>query len=172
MIPFLPMLAGLGIDFVKDLITDNGEDLVKAGIEKVTGIDLSKKVKLTPEDVAKIKAAEYKLKALDFEALKLSYENTDSARNMNVEVQKSEHASSLAKNAAYYIDFAIIGATILVGLMLFLLDIPESNQELAYMMFGSLMTLSGTIINFHRGSTQGSKDKTEHMKNMNKLGKQ
>lgn len=168
MIPFLPMLAGLGIDFVKDLITDNGEDLVKAGIEKVTGIDLSKKIKLTPEDVAKIKEAEYKIKQLDFEQLKLEYQNTDSARKMNIEVQTSENASSLAKNAAYYIDFAIIGATVLVGLMLFLLDIPEANKELAYMMFGSLMTLSGTIINFHRGSTQGSKDKTKHMQKMGK----
>jgi len=168
MIPFLPMLAGLGIDFVKDLITDNGEDLVKAGIEKVTGIDLSKKVKLTPEDVAKIKETEYKIKQLDFEQLKLEYKNTDSARKMNIEVQTSENASSLAKNAAYYIDFAIIGATIIVGFVLFIVPIPDENKELAYTMFGSLLTMSATILNFHRGSTQGSKDKTKHMQKMGK----
>ena len=164
----LSALAGLGIDFVKDLITDNGEDLVKEGIKKVTGIDLNKKKDLTPHEIAKIKEAEFKIKQLDFEKLKLEFQNTDSARNMNVEIQTSENASSLSKNAAYYIDFAIIGATILVGLMLFMLDIPDANKELAYMMFGSMLTMSGTILNFHRGSTQGSKDKTKHMQKMGK----
>lgn len=166
MIPLLPMIAGLGIDFIKDLITDNGEELVKEGIKKVTGIDLSKKKELTADEVIKIKEVEFKLKELDFEELKLSVQNTDSARNMNVEIQTSENASSIAKNAAYYIDFAIIGGTLLVGAMLFFFGIPESNKDLAYTMFGSLITLSGTIINFHRGSSQGSKNKTDasHMK--------
>jgi hypothetical protein len=164
----LSALAGWGLDFVMDLVKDNGEDLVNEGIKKVTGIDLSKKQELSQDDILKIKAAEFKIKQLDFEELKLQFKNTDSARKMNSEIQTSENASPLAKNAAYYIDFAIIGSTITVGLLLFMLDIPDANKELAYMMFGSLMTLSGTIINFHRGSTQGSKDKTTQMAKMGK----
>lgn len=70
----------------------------------------------------------------------------------------------LAKNAAYYIDFAIIGATIAVGFSLFFFDIPAANKELAYTLFGSLMTMSNTVINFHRGSSQGSKNKDKEVK--------
>lgn len=74
MIPLLPMLAGLGIDFVKDLIADNGEDLVKEGIKKVTGIDLNKTKKLTPADAQKINTFKLELERLDFKKLQLEYE--------------------------------------------------------------------------------------------------
>lgn len=164
----LSTLAGLGIDFVVDLMKDKGQDLAIEGIKKVTGIDLSKEEKLTPEQIEKIKAHEVQIKTLDFKELELQQKNTDSARAMNSNIQDSANASPLAKVAAYYIDFAIIGATIAVGMSLFFFDIPNANKELAYMMFGSLMTLSGTIINFHRGSTQGSKDKTHALHSMMK----
>jgi len=159
----LSALAGLGIDFVIDLVKDNGDDLVREGIKKVTGIDLNGKKDLTTDEIAKIKAHEIQIKTLDFKELELQQQNTDSARKMNSEIQTSEYSSALAKNASYYIDFAIIGATILVGFVLFFVAIPPENKELAYTMFGSLLTMSATILNFHRGSTQGSKDKTKHM---------
>ena len=105
-----------------------------------------------------------KLKELDLKELELHNANTDSARKMNAQIQSSEHASSLAKNAAYIIDFAIVGATIFMTWFLFFKGVPEANKELAYMAFGSLLTLSGTVVNFHRGSSQGSKDKAEEVK--------
>lgn len=67
------MLAGMGVSFIKDLIMDNGEDLVLAGINKVTGIDLTKKAP-TAEDIVKIKEAQTQLMMLDFEKLKLEYD--------------------------------------------------------------------------------------------------
>lgn len=155
------VLAGLGIDFVTDLIKDKGEDLVIDGIKSVTGIDLKGKTKLTPDEIQKIKDSEIKIKEIDFK-------NTDSARRMNTEIQVSENTSALAKNAAYYLDFMIVGASIIVGFILFFKQIPVENKELAYTLFGSLLTMSATILNFHRGSTQGSKDKTKHMQ---KIGK-
>ena len=108
--------------------------------------------------------AAIKLKELDLKEIEAHNANTDSARKMNAEVQKSEHASSLAKNTAYIIDFIIIGATLFLIWMLFLVGVPAENKELAYMAFGSLLTMSGTVINFHRGSSQGSKDKAEEVK--------
>lgn len=108
----------------------------------------------------------FKLKELDLKELEAHNANTDSARKMNAEVQKSEHASNLAKNTAYIIDFIIIGATLFLIGMLFVLGVPAENKELAYMAFGSLLTMSGTVINFHRGSSQGSKDKAEEVKSL------
>jgi hypothetical protein len=106
----------------------------------------------------------YKLRELDIKELEAHNANTDSARKMNASIQTSEHASSLAKNAAYIIDFAIVGATIFMTWFLFFKGVPEANKELAYMAFGSLLTLSGTVVNFHRGSSQGSKDKADEVK--------
>ena len=165
----LSLLAGLGIDFVKDLIEEKGDVLVTEGIKKVTGIDLTKKKELTTEEILAIKEAEAQIRNLDFEKLKLEFQNTDSARVMNSNIQTSANSSTLAKNAAYYIDFAIISATIFVGILLFAKSIPDANKELAYMMFGSLMTLSGTIINFHRGSTQGSRNKDDSISYLTKV---
>lgn len=64
-------LASLGVTFVKDLLMDNGETLVKEGIKKVTGIDLNKKPvkELSPQEIQMIKDSEFKLKELNFKEL-------------------------------------------------------------------------------------------------------
>lgn len=148
------------IPFVGKLIDDYGEKLVVKGIEKLTGVDLSK-TDLTAEDKQKIMDSQIEIMKIDFEKLKLEYDNTNSARDMNVEIQKSEFASNLSKNTAYYIDIALVLAVIILGFSLFIFKLPIENKELAYTMFGSLLTMAGTVINFHRGSSKGSIDKQE-----------
>jgi hypothetical protein len=44
--------------------------------------------------------------------------------------------------------------------------VPDANKELVYMALGSLITMSGTVLNFHRGSSQGSKDKATEIQSM------
>lgn len=112
-----------------------------------------------PEDATK-------LASIKLEELKAHNENTDSARKMNAEIQNSATSSFLAKNTAYIIDFIIVGATIVMTWLIFFKGVPEANKELAYMAFGSLLTLCGTVVNFHRGSSQGSKDKGDEVKNL------
>ena len=105
-----------------------------------------------------------KLQEIDLEKLKADHANTADARKMNAEIQLSTAASFMAKNTAYIIDFVIVGATIIMTWLLFFKGVPDENKELAYMAFGSLLTLSGTVVNFHRGSSQGSKDKGDEAK--------
>ena len=105
-------------------------------------------------------AAAAKLQELDLEYAKLDMANTADARKMNSEIQNSISASWLAKNIAYVIDVAIVSSTIGLTAMLMTSSVPQENKELALMAFGSLVTLCGTVVNFHRGSSQGSKDKT------------
>ncbi len=150
----------IGIGFIDDLITDIGMPLVKKGVKALTGIDLESK-ELTAEDKQKIMDSQIEIMKIDFEKLKLEYDNTNSARDMNVEIQKSEFASNLSKNTAYYIDIALVLAVIILGFSLFIFKLPIENKELAYTMFGSLLTMAGTVINFHRGSSKGSIDKQE-----------
>jgi hypothetical protein len=91
--------------------------------------------------------------------IELDNANTDSARDMNSKIQESAAASWLAKNTAYALDIGIVSATIFLAWFAFIKGVPEANKELVYMALGSLITMCGTVLNFHRGSSQGSKDK-------------
>jgi hypothetical protein len=98
--------------------------------------------------------------------VELDNANTDSAREMNAKVQESANASWLAKNTAYALDIGIVSATIFLAWVAFMKGVPDANKELVYMALGSLITMSGTILNFHRGSSQGSKDKGTEIQNL------
>jgi hypothetical protein len=125
--------------------------------------------KLIPDPEAKAKAqmdlakmgqdGELAKMANETKLFELSNANTDSARDMNAKVQESTNASWLAKNTAYALDIGIVSATIFLAWFAFIKGVPESNKELVYMALGSLITMCGTVLNFHRGSSQGSKDK-------------
>jgi hypothetical protein len=145
-----------------------GGMVVKAIAEKL-GVDpteaaVEAHLQANPQDAVKL--AEIKL-----EELKADHANTADARKMNAEIQLSAASSFLAKNTAYIIDFVIVGATIIMTWMIFFKGVPDANKELAYMAFGSLLTLCGTVVNFHRGSSQGSKDKGDEVKNLKGLVK-
>jgi hypothetical protein len=104
-----------------------------------------------------------KLKEIDLKEFELHNANTDSARKMNAEIQNSAGASWLAKNTAYALDLGIVSATVFLAWFAFMKDVPPQNKELVYMALGSLITMSGTVLNFHRGSSQGSKDKASEI---------
>jgi hypothetical protein len=108
-------------------------------------------------------AAAAKLQELELEYAKLDVANTADARDMNSKIQESANAAWLAKNAAYILDFAIVSATIIMTWIVFFKGVPTQNKEIAYMAIGSLITMCGTVLNFHRGSSAGSKSKTEEM---------
>jgi hypothetical protein len=132
--------------------------------------------KLIPDPEAKAKAqlelqkmvqdGELAKMANETKLLELNNANTDSARDMNAKVQESSNASWLAKNTAYALDIGIVTATIFLAWFAFMKGVPEANKELVYMALGSLITMSGTVLNFHRGSSQGSKDKATEIQAM------
>ena len=125
--------------------------------------------KLIPDPEAKARAqleltklaqeGELAKMANDTKLFELNNANTDSARDMNSKIQESPSAAWLAKNTAYILDIGIVSATIFLAWFAFIKGVPESNKELVYMALGSLITMCGTVLNFHRGSSQGSKDK-------------
>jgi hypothetical protein len=74
----------------------------------------------------------------------------------------------LAKNAAYILDFIIVSAAVIVSWLAFFKGVPSENKEIVYMALGSLWTLTGTIINFHRGSSRNSQVKDETISKLTK----
>jgi hypothetical protein len=139
------------------------------GLEAILSVGGKLIDKLIPDPEAKAKAqldlarmaqdGELAKMANDTKLVELMNANTDSARDMNAKVQESSNASWLAKNTAYALDVGIVSATIFLAWFAFIKGVPDANKELVYMALGSLITMSGTILNFHRGSSQGSKDK-------------
>jgi hypothetical protein len=132
--------------------------------------------KILPDPEAKAKAqlelatlaqnGELAQMANDTKLVELGNANTDSARDMNAKVQESTNASWLAKNTAYALDIGIVSATIFLAWFAFIKGVPEANKELVYMALGSLITMCGTVLNFHRGSSQGSKDRANEIQKM------
>ena len=156
----LSMLAGLGIGFVKDLITNNGEDLVKQGIKKVTGIDLNSKRELTSQEIQAIKDAEIKLKELNYKELELEAKDRDSARNMQVAALNQE--DTFSKRFVYYYASFITFVSFMYIFFITFGTIPEANVRFADTILGFLLGVGlSNIIVYFFGSSKGSKDKTD-----------
>ena len=110
--------------------------------------------------------AEIESKRIDADVGKAYLADIDSARKHDSSVQDSEHASFLAKNVAYWIDLFVVSATFGLAYMILFKSIPEANKELIYTMFGSLLTLCMTVVNFHRGSSVKSQAKDATIANL------
>ena len=150
------------IPFIGKLIDDYGEKLVVKGIEKLTGVDLSKQ-ELTNEDKQKIMDSQIEIMKIDFEKLKLEYQNTNDARDMQkVALQQDD---TFSKRYVYYLatfwSFVAVGYIFLITF----LTIPESNVRFADTTLGFLLgTIVATIINYFFGSSKSSSDKNQLLK--------
>lgn len=154
------MLAGVGINFVKDLITDNGEDLVKDGIKKVTGIDLNKKKELTPAEIQAIRDSEVKLRELDYKELELEAKDRDSARQMQIAALNQE--DKFSKRFVYYYASFITFVSFMYIFFITFGTIPEANVRFADTILGFLLGVGlSNIIVYFFGSSKGSRDKTD-----------
>lgn len=172
----LSTLAGNGLNVLVSAITAKGKEFVENKIGMKIPDDISK---LTPEFMVELKKAEMlheevlvnaaiKEKEISLAEKTLEVDNTKDARAMNKAIQESEHASYLSKVAPYYLDFLIVGATLLMAALLFFVGVPAANEKLAYMALGSLITMCGTILNFHRGTSSSSAKKDDTIKLLSK----
>lgn len=145
-------LISAGLPKIAQAVTDKGIEYVE------TKLGVKLEPDMTQEQLQAVREAALKHEEFQIEQ---SNKNTDSARVMNTGIQTSEFASTLSKNAAYFIDFAIVAAAIFVTWLTFFKAIPLDNKEIVYTALGSLWTLTGTIVNFHRGSSRQSQGKDD-----------
>ena len=159
-----PLIAGIVTSLIQANLPRVAQAVVDKGldyVEEKTGIKLEPN--MSAEKIAELRIAAQKHEEFMVQA---DMQNTADARDMNAKIQESSNASWLAKNAAYIIDFIIITSTILLSTLAYFQMVPQANKELVYMALGSLITLTGTVLNFHRGSSQGSKDAGEAMRKL------
>jgi hypothetical protein len=108
------------------------------------------------------------IERLSVERLQAELGDTSNARNTNAQIQESEKASWIAKNLPYYLD-AIMVVAFFVGLLMIMYKaVPETNKELFYTGFGLLGGFVSTVMNFHRGSSSGSKASADTLRHLAK----
>ena len=150
------------IPFIGKLIDDYGEKLVVTGIEKLTGIDLSKE-ELTNEDKQKIIDSQIEIMKIDFEKIKLEteaklqskkmvFEDKSNARNREIEVVKTTGKKD--NTVTILAGVIVIGFFAgLISLVFVHLDKGSGTYELLYMMFGALIAKFGTVVDYFFGSS-------------------
>ena len=170
--PILTELAKNGLNILAGAVTAKGKDV----IEEKLGVDISKSLQ-TEDGIYKLRQLELdheeflitatqKQAEIDLKGDIIDVDNTKDARSMNARIQESDKASTLAKEAPYYLDFLIVGSTIALAAVLFFNAVPGVNEKLIYMAFGSLLTMCGTILNFHRGTSARSATKDDTIKSL------
>jgi hypothetical protein len=165
LMPLANKLFSNGLNILGNALLNKG----KEAIEEKLGVDIEELTN-SDEGLLKLKQAELdheeflitaaiENRKLDMEELKVGVDNTTSAREMNTALQTSAEAMAFVKVLPYILDAAIVGGTLLIGLILFWVKIPIENKELAYTMFGGLLAHCSTILNFHRGSSSSNRGK-------------
>ena len=159
------ILASAGITIFENIIKDNGDALVKKGIEKVTGIQLDDKKELTKEEIQLIKDNDFKILSLDFEKLKLELLNDEKNREVAHQTYRTEHTMS-DKIASQVISKNLFIIALLVFANIATLYYFKEDATLIAIVsniigiaIGNLFAERQAIINFFFGSSIGSKAK-------------
>jgi len=73
----------------------------------------------------------------------------------------------LTNNVANILDIIMVIGTIFLAFLVLtgFIPIDATSKEVIFYVFGALMAIVTSIYNYHRGSSQGSKDKTDLMDN-------
>jgi hypothetical protein len=103
-----------------------------------------------------------------FKAEEMQAKDRADARDMNSRVQESENASWLAKNTAYLLDIGVFSLVVGIIIGLFMIEVPDGNKEIINLSVGTILGFLAATYTFHRGSSAGSKSKTDIL---GKLGK-
>lgn len=106
------------------------------------------------------------IQRLSVEQLQAELGDISNARDNNAKIQESEKASWMAKNLPYLLDAVMVVAFFIGLLMIMYQAVPEANKELFYTGFGLLGGFVSTVMNFHRGSSSGSKASADTLRHI------
>lgn len=128
---------------------------------------IAEELKNNPEALLKLKEYEYthkeKLEAMQLDELKVYTADVQDARQRQVETQK---ATGEIDWNFYMLAWLVVGGFFgLIGSMIFV-ALPEGQNEIIYMLFGTLSAGFGSVMQYFFGTSKGSSDKTKHLVNM------
>ena len=159
--------------FLKKIFSGGASTLVKSVGGVLDDLVTTKEEKLKVELELRKAEMEFEseMRKLSIEERKMYLEDTGSARQMSIEVQKSEHASRLSKNISPILAIVTTGLTFaLFYIIIFRGEtIDQSKKDIILYILGALSAVVTQIFSFYFGSSQGSSDKNDILKGQ--LGK-
>jgi len=171
LVSILTPLLGNGLNLVANAVMAKGKDFV----EKKLGVSL--KPDMSPEDLAKIQIAQMeheeellKLRLeedkLDLAELQMLLKDTNDARQREVQIANSDKAPLLNKIVTPVLALSILLLTfVLFGVVMFNdTPIEASRKDILIYILGVLSAIASQIVSYYFGSSQGSKDKSDALK--------
>lgn len=152
------------MSFLKDLFSGGANTLVDSVGKVLDNVITTKEEKLQLENEIRKSEMQFQLdlKKLSNEEQQMMLGDISSARQREVQVQTSEHASWMAKN----IQHALAAGTTLITLMFFYILIfkPESitdeSRDIVLYILGVLSAILTQIYSYYFGSSAGSAAKS------------
>jgi len=171
LLPILQPLLKNGLNLVANAVLAKGKDYV----EKNLGVEL--KPDMSSEDIAKIKMAEMEHEEellrlrleenkLDLAELEMRLKDTNSARDREVQIATSDKAPLLNKIVTPVLALSLLLLTfILFGVVMFdNTPVESSRKDILIYILGVLSAISTQIVSYYFGSSQGSKDKGDQLR--------
>jgi len=165
-----PLLAN-GLGLVANAVLAKGKKVV----EDKLGVEL--KPDMSPEDMAKVQMAAMEHEEelmrlrieenkLDLAELELRLKDVDSARDRETAIATSKDAPLLNKVITPILALAIVSLTFLLFGVVMFDDTPvdASRKDIFIYVLGVLSAIATQIVSYYFGSSQGSKDKSDQLK--------
>lgn len=119
-------------------------------------------LKTNPDALVKLKEYEMqhkeKLQELQLENLKVYMQDIQNARQRQVEHEKATGKSDINLYVLAWV--VVLGFYVLLGTLLFV-TLPKNSNNIIYLLFGTLSTGFGMVLQYFFGSSKGSSDKTK-----------
>lgn len=171
LLPILQPLLANGLNLVANAVMAKGKKVV----EEKLGVEL--KPDMSPDDIIRLKTAEMeheeellRLKIeenkLDLQELDMRLKDVDSARDRETAIATSDKAPLINKIVTPVLALGILLLTFfLFGVVMFD-DTPveSSRKDILIYILGVLSAISTQIVSYYFGSSQGSKDKADQLK--------
>lgn len=157
-------------NIVAGLAKGSAEGIIKTVTDTIDQFTLSKEEKAQISQAVTNELHRHEEALIDKtnKELELGLADISNARDNNSKIQESEKASWMAKNLPYILDATFVVSFFIGLLMIMFRAVPETNKELFYTGFGLLGGFVSTVVNFHRGSSSGSKAGAEALRHIAK----
>ena len=164
----LPIVASIvsglisnGLPKIADAVLEKGVDYV----EQKLGVTLKPEDEMKPEDVKDLR--ERAMQHAEFMA-EIDAKDRASARDREVQISTNDKAPLINKIVTPVLALGVVTlAFTLFGVLLFIEVKPEAKDILIYVM-GVLSAAVTQILSYYFGSSQGSKDKSDLLKEQQK----
>ena len=171
LLPILGPLLQNGLGLVANAVVAKGKQYV----EQKLGVEL--KPDMSSEDLAKIQIAQMEHEEelmrlrleedkLDLAELEMRLKDVDSARDREVSIATSKDAPLLNKIVTPVLALGVVGLTFILFAIVMFDDTPvdASRKDILIYVLGVLSAIATQIVSYYFGSSQGSKDKSDQLK--------